>query len=152
MFIDTSVFVAILCQEDEAERFARAIESAKAKFTSPLVRLEASMVLATRLGRTPRAAEADFDAVLQEARIEVMTITDEIGRLSVEAFERYGKGRGHPAQLNLADCLSYACAKAYQVPILFKGRDFAKNGSAGRALLNGFDNGSHANPANSRSA
>ncbi len=42
-------------------------------------------------------------------------ITDEIGRLSVEAFERYGKGRGHPAQLNLADCLSYACAKAYQV-------------------------------------
>ncbi len=37
--------------EDEAERFARAIEGAKAKFTSPLVRLEASMVLATRLGR-----------------------------------------------------------------------------------------------------
>lgn len=126
MFIDTSVFVAILCQEDEAERFARAIEGAKAKFTSPLVRLEASMVLATRQGRTPRAAEADFDAVLQEARIQIMTITDEIGRLSVEAFERYGKGRGHPAQLNLADCLSYACARAYQVPILFKGRDFAK--------------------------
>lgn len=126
MFIDTSVFVAILCQEEEAERFARAIEGATAKFTSPLVRLEASMVLATRQGRTPRAAETDFDAVLQEARIQIVTITDEIGRLSVEAFERYGKGRGHPAQLNLADCLSYACAKAYQVPILFKGRDFAK--------------------------
>ena len=84
------------------------------------------MVLATRLGRMPRAVEADFDAVLQEARIEVMTITDEIGRLSVEAFERYGMGREHPAQLNLADCLSYACARAYQVPILFKGRDFGK--------------------------
>lgn len=87
---------------------------------------EPSLVLATRLGRTPRAVEADFDAVLQEARIEVMTITDEIGRLSIEAFERYGKGRGHPAPLNLADCLSYACAKAYPVPILFKGRDFGK--------------------------
>lgn len=126
MFIDTSVFVGVLCQEEEAERFARAIEGANAKFTSPLVRLEASMVLATRLGRTPRAAEADFDAVLQEARIQVMTIADEIGRLSVEAFERYGKGRGQSAQLSLADCLSYACARAYQVPILFKGRDFGK--------------------------
>ncbi len=126
MFIDASVFVAILCQEEEAERFAQAIERAKAKFTSPLVRLEASMVLATRQGRMPRAVQADFDAVMHEARIEVMTITDEIGRLSVEAFERYGKGRGHPAQLNLADCLSYACARAYQVPILFKGRDFGK--------------------------
>ncbi len=128
MFIDTSVFVAILCEEEEAERFARAIEGAKARFTSPLVRLEASMVLATRQGRSPRATEADFDAVLEEARIEVITITDEIGRWSVEAFERFGKGRGHPAQLNLADCLSYACAKAYQIPILFKGRDFAKTG------------------------
>jgi ribonuclease VapC len=126
MFIDTSVFIAILCEEEEAERFARAIEGGKAKFTSPLVRLEASMVLATRQGRAPCAVEADFDAVLQEAGIQVIAITDEVGRLSVEAFERYGKGRGHPAQLNLADCLSYACARAYQVPILFKGRDFGK--------------------------
>lgn len=126
MFIDTSVIVAVLCQEDEAERFARAIEGAIEKFTSPIVRLEASMVLATRQGRPPSDVEVDFDAFLQEARINVMPITDDIGRSAVEAFQRFGKGRGHPAQLNLADCLSYACAKAHRVPILFKGRDFAK--------------------------
>ncbi len=29
----------------------------------------------------------------------------------------------HPARLNLADCFSYACAKAYWAPLLFKGGD-----------------------------
>jgi ribonuclease VapC len=34
--------------------------------------------------------------------------------------------RRHPARLNLADCFSYACAKAYWAPLLFKeGDDFA---------------------------
>lgn len=126
MFIDTSVFVAILCQEEEAERFAHAIEAANVTFTSPLVRLEAAMVLATRQGRLPCAVEADFDAVLFEAGIGMMPITDEIGRAAVVAFQLYGKGRQHPAQLNLADCLSYACAKIGRMPILFKGRDFAR--------------------------
>jgi ribonuclease VapC len=45
--------------------------------------------------------------------------------LAVQAFADYGKGRGHLAQLNLADCLSYACAKAQGVPLLYKGNDFA---------------------------
>ncbi len=45
-------------------------------------------------------------------------------RRAVDAFDTYGKGRGHPAQLNFADCLSYACAAHHNVPILFKGRDF----------------------------
>jgi len=45
--------------------------------------------------------------------------------LAVQAFADYGKGRGHPAQLNLADCLSYACAKAQGIPLLYKGKDFA---------------------------
>jgi len=44
---------------------------------------------------------------------------------AVKAFADYEKGRRHPAQLNLADCLSYACAKARGVPLLYKGGDFA---------------------------
>ncbi len=41
-----------------------------------------------------------------------------------EAFRRYGKGRGHPAQLNIIDCLVYALARARGLPLLFKGNDF----------------------------
>lgn len=73
------------------------------KFTSPLVRLEAAMVLATRQGRMPCAVEADFDAILFEAGLEIMPIPDEIGRAAVAAFQLYGKGRQHPAQLHPSD-------------------------------------------------
>ena len=41
----------------------------------------------------------------------------------MDAFRRYGKGR-HRAGLNIGDCFSYALAKAMDLPLLFKGRDF----------------------------
>ena len=40
-------------------------------------------------------------------------------------FSRFGKGR-HPARLNCGDCASYALAKKRNIPLLFKGSDFAK--------------------------
>lgn len=124
MFIDTSAFVAIFCKEPEAEIFTICIERADQRRTSPLVRLETCIVLASRLDRDPADVQEDIDAFLAEAGITVVPIDDAIGRMAVEAFRRFGKGRGHPAQLNLADCLSYACAQAHRDPILFKGRDF----------------------------
>jgi ribonuclease VapC len=42
-----------------------------------------------------------------------------------DAFRRYGKGRGHPAQLNIIDCAAYALAKIRSEPLLFKGGDFS---------------------------
>lgn len=44
----------------------------------------------------------------------------------MDAFSRYGKGRGHPAQLNFGDCVAYALAKAADVPLLYVGKDFAQ--------------------------
>ena len=41
------------------------------------------------------------------------------------ASTRFGKGR-HPARLNFADCLTYACAKVHGATLLFKGDDFSK--------------------------
>jgi ribonuclease VapC len=125
IFIDTSAFVAILSDEGDAEAFALAIEAAERRVTSPHVRLEACMVLSTRLNRPPEDVQEDLDALLAAASIEIVPLTDAMAREAVAAFSRYGKGRGHPAQLNLADCLSYAVAKTLSVPILFKGRDFA---------------------------
>lgn len=126
MFIDTSVFVAIICGEEEEPMFTKRIAAARAPFTSPVVRLETVMVLSTRLRMSPLEAEAVFDEMIGESRIEVRPLTDEIGRLAVAAFHRFGKGRRNPARLNLSDCLSYACAKAHDVSILYKGRDFAR--------------------------
>ena len=124
MFIDTSVFVSLLIGEADSTGFADAIEVAPQRYTSGLVRLETVMVTATRLDTEPGIVSAAFDSLLADTLTTVVPITDAIARLATEAFARYGKGRGHPAQLNLADCLSYACARAYTVPLLYKGDDF----------------------------
>jgi len=52
-------------------------------------------------------------------------VTEEIVRIALEAWWRYGKGR-HAAGLNFGDCFSYDLSKATGEPLLFKGKDFAK--------------------------
>jgi ribonuclease VapC len=44
---------------------------------------------------------------------------------ALSAFLRFGKGND-PARLNLADCFAYALAKTLDLPLLYKGDDFAK--------------------------
>lgn len=83
------------------------------------------MRLSTLLAIEPTIVGATIDAFLREAEIEIVPIAGDEARLAIQAFADYGKGRGHPAQLNLADCLSYACAKGRGVPLLYKGNDFS---------------------------
>ena len=125
MFIDTSVFIAVLTGESDAGTLAESLASAELRQTSPLVRLETSAVLATRLDISPTQADALFDEMLDEADITMVPITDAIGKIAVQCFETYGKGR-HPARLNIVDCFSYACAKARGEALLFKGDDFTQ--------------------------
>jgi len=124
MFIDSSVIVAILANEPDATAFADKIE-ANTCTTSALVILEAAMRLSSKLTIDPVAVEQRISALLEEANITLAPLDARTASLAVKAFASYGKGRGHPAQLNLADCLSYACAKAQGVPLLYKGQDFS---------------------------
>lgn len=125
MFIDTSAIIALLTAEDKANEIAAALEAAETRITSPLVRLETAVVLATRLDITPTQANALFDEFLAEANVTVLPIADGMALRAVAAYEKFGKGR-HPAKLNLADCMSYAFAKEKNMPILFVGSDFSK--------------------------
>ena len=83
------------------------------------------MRLSTKLAIGPMEVAAAIAVFLEEARIDVVPIEAEDGALAAQAFSDYGKGCGHPAQLNLADCLSYACAQRREVSLLYKGSDFA---------------------------
>lgn len=122
MFIDTSAVVALLTNEPKGREVAVAIAKARRRMTSPLVRLEAAIAMARKLGVSLSRAEAQFDAFLIEADVEVVAITDETARSAVAAREAYGRA---PARLNLADCLVYAAAKNQRTPLLFVGDDFA---------------------------
>lgn len=126
MFVDTSVVVSILSGEADSVELAQRIEAAPERITSALVILEAVMRLSTKLRIEPLEVEAAVAAFLVEARIEIVPIGNAAASLAVKAFSDYGKGRGHPAQLNLADCLSYACAKEHGLPLLYKGDDFSR--------------------------
>ena len=124
-FIDTSVFVAILAKESDRHSFSRKIAAAKRRLASPVVRLETSIVLASRTLLSPGEAERQYEKFLDAAEIAEVGIDSAIGAAAVACFEKFGKGR-HPARLNFADCLSYACAKAHGATLLYKGDDFAK--------------------------
>ncbi|MEO3999794.1 type II toxin-antitoxin system VapC family toxin [Mesorhizobium sp. CAU 1732] len=126
MFIDTSAIISIVCREDDHIELLRRARETPRIVTSGLVLLESTMRLSTIFKQEPaRSMKAVLD-LLSELGSDIIAIDRTDGEEAVTAFARYGKGRGHPAQLNLADCLSYACAKNRNVPLLYKGDDFAQ--------------------------
>ena len=127
MFLETSAIVEFIAEGPEAASVAERIERAATPFLySPTVSFEAISVLASRLRLSIFDARSLVHGFVQPLDAKQMTITPEVGELAIAAMAQYGKGRGHPAQLNFGDCFSYACAKSAGVPLLYVGDDFAK--------------------------
>ena len=122
MIIDPSALVAILLGEADAPAFARAIAGARSRRLSAASYVELAAVIDGR--RNPVLSGA-LDATLASSGIEVVALTPQQARLAREAYQRFGRGSGHPAQLNLGDCFAYALARDLREPLLFKGGDFA---------------------------
>jgi len=126
MFVDASAIVAILTREPEADSLANILEKARSPFTSPIAILEAALGICRKRHASVEEAEQDVDEFLKMAVVRTVSITDNDAHTALVAFSRYGKGRGHPAQLNLGDCFAYAVAKNAGTTLLFKGDDFGK--------------------------
>jgi ribonuclease VapC len=126
MFVDAAAIVAILTREPEADLLADALEAASAPITSPIAMFEA--VLGVCRKRHASIAEAQMDVLefLSAASVQVVDISTRDAATALDAFARYGKGSGHPAQLNLGDCFAYASARNAGLSLLFKGEDFSK--------------------------
>lgn len=125
LFVDSSALCAVILDEAERDAFKLRIVDARSAITSPLAIFETVSSIATRRQAALSVAERDVLDLLEAGRVQTVPITPEIGRLALLARARYGKGSGHPAQLNLGDCFAYACAKAHAVALLYKGDDFA---------------------------
>jgi len=61
MFIDTSVLIALLTGEPDADTLAQKLSESEHRRSSPLVKLETCAVLANRLDITPLQANTLFD-------------------------------------------------------------------------------------------
>lgn len=120
--VDTSAIIAIAMAEPEGTIFDEMIVERQAIIGAPTL-FEPRMVLGSLM---PNFADAFMDRLLLKPSVQAVDFTLASYAVAVDAFNRYGKGRGHPAQLNFGDCLSYAVAKSRNLPLLFKGDDFAR--------------------------
>ncbi|HYD69214.1 type II toxin-antitoxin system VapC family toxin [Azospirillum sp.] len=121
MVVDTSAIIAFLRNEPEAERIEEALEAASECRMSAMTLFECRTVLVRRFGQ---AMVDEFHRLLEAAGVTIMPFDEAQAAAAYDAYCRFGKGSGHPAQLNLADCAAYALAKTLRLPLLFKGEDF----------------------------
>lgn len=139
MFLDASAIVAILAGEEDAGYLLAKIEMSESlKIYSPLSMFEAVISLArivsiSQFGdRVPTPSELidevqeDVAKFLETIGAREVSVSGSLHRKAIEAARNYGRFVGHPARLNFGDCFSYACAKEYRLPLLFKGDDFSK--------------------------
>jgi ribonuclease VapC len=126
MFVDASAMVAILTGEQEDVALFRRLEAADRPITSALAIFEAASGVCRKKDLSVEAAEREVRELIEQACIRVVALTDTDAHGALAAYARYGKGRGHPAQLNMGDCFAYACARAHDVPLLFIGDDFSR--------------------------
>ncbi|RJK96402.1 type II toxin-antitoxin system VapC family toxin [Vallicoccus soli] len=121
MIIDSSAVVAIALEESDADRYLRAAVEARPLRMSAANLLAASIVVDRR--RDP-VASRQLDRLVELLRVVVEPVTERQARLAREAYRDFGRGSGHPANLNFGDCFAYALARDLDEPLLFKGDDF----------------------------
>ena len=125
MFVDAAAIVAILSGEPEAERCATALAAATDPITSAIALWETAVALARpdKLGIAIERSERLVRRFLEERGIELRDLPEAsaAASLALDAARRFRRG---PMRLNLADCLHYACARHYAVPILSTADEF----------------------------
>jgi ribonuclease VapC len=119
--LDSSALVAILMGEPEKESFSRLVANNDCIIGAP-TSFEAVMVARAKMSEQHLK---DLYRILQLDNVSTIEFTRMHGQVADAAFERFGKGRGHPARLNFGDCMAYAVAKVASIPLLYKGNDFA---------------------------
>jgi len=120
---DTSALAAIVFNEPERAAFVEAMQQAGKVLVSTVSVVEARMVVH---GRRGERAVVLLDDLLRLPLFELVPPGPAEMDTATAAFITFGKGSGHPAQLNFGDLFSYALAKTRFLPLLFKGADFAQ--------------------------
>lgn len=114
--LDTSAVVAILEDEQDAERFAQAIEADDAPIMSVATFVELNAVMWHKRGASAVALVDRFMAV---AGVTVEPLTAAQAVIARDAYIRF-------SALNFGDSYAYALARDKGVLLLFKGNDFSR--------------------------
>jgi ribonuclease VapC len=120
--VDSSALVAIILDEPERQNFMRTLELTSKALVSSVSVVEAKMVVHGRVGQQ---AVILLDDLFALPRFEITSPGPADVEAAYRAFVTFGKGNGHPANLNFGDVFSYALAKVRGLPLLYKGKDFS---------------------------
>jgi ribonuclease VapC len=121
MIVDSSALIAAIKRESDGARLSGIMDLARTLRISAASYLETSIVID---GLRSPAHSARLDDLIEEMEIVIEPVTVEQAKIARQAYSNYGKGSGHPANLNFGDCFSYALARDKREPILYKGDDF----------------------------
>nr|WP_181377368.1 type II toxin-antitoxin system VapC family toxin [Ochrobactrum sp. LM19]AJW30044.1 toxin of toxin-antitoxin [Ochrobactrum sp. LM19] len=136
-FVDASALVAIINEEPGYQEIEKRLnDEDKRLYVSPLVRFE-TIIAVARIHIDNARGQVDRPAIIEAARLIVdeviealnareIIIDGKVGNLAMDAAIRYGKVAGDKAGLNFGDCFAYAAAKAYRLPLVYKGDDFSR--------------------------
>lgn len=117
--VDTSALMAIFESEPEEPTFFDIILRADGALIAAPTRLEAFVVVARRYGAEGASA---METLITRLRLVTEPFDEAMLEVAQRAYQAYGRGRHG---LNYGDCFSYALAKSRDLPLLFKGEDFA---------------------------
>lgn len=116
---DASASLAVLLAEPDAEQYLSKLLLANKVWISPVNWWEVQVRMSARYG----AKGEDYATRwMAEIGMVVEPVTHRHAEIALATYSRY---RGRPARLNLGDCFAYALAQAKDVPLLYKGNDFA---------------------------
>lgn len=125
IFADASALISIITGEPDAAGLADRLDADRARLCSALSVWETVAGLCHSYMFSVPSARTHVHRFLQEGGFRFVAIGEREFEIAADAYAQFGKGR-HPAELNMGDCYAYACAKANQATLLFKGDDFSK--------------------------
>jgi ribonuclease VapC len=121
VLIDTSVVIHVAFGEPSWQASLAFLSRQPSLGISAVSLVEAHAVIANRAKRDPKKV---IDRLLVTLDVEVIPFDIRQAEVARQAYTRYGKGRGHRAQLNFGDVLVYALAASRQEVLAFVGDDF----------------------------
>jgi ribonuclease VapC len=118
MIVDTSAVIAIALQEAGWEAlYHQAITAPELLMSCGT--LQELLIVALRKGVLP-----EVETLLTNLDLDYVPVDRVLALKGLELYQQYGKGGGHPAQLNYGDCFAAALASMRHIPLLYAGNDF----------------------------
>jgi ribonuclease VapC len=122
MIVDTSALIAILKSEEDYHVYKNALVNNSGILMSAASYLECAII---NDASKRHGAQSDLlDDLINTSGITIAPVTEAQARIARVAYQKYGRGSRHKAQLNFSDCFAYALAKDTGNALLFKGDNF----------------------------